>query len=83
MDLREEVRFVVAPSRRGVSPERLGVDGWCPVIRPLVGEGPEYVCPTPSRGRGVGVMVAIPPSHRLFEPRLGATTHRTSARSFS
>ena len=25
-DLREEVRFVVAPCRRGVSPERLGVN---------------------------------------------------------
>ena len=34
-DLREEVRFVVAPCRRGVSPERLGVHGGQIIFDPL------------------------------------------------
>ena len=36
-DLREEVRFVVAPCRRGVSPERLGVNMAHIPARPLAG----------------------------------------------
>ena len=50
-DLREEVRFVVAPCRRGVSPERLGVGNGTRIYTTPCGSdnlffNPEIGCPT-------------------------------------
>ena len=83
-DLREEVRFVVAPTSEGRQPRTTGGLWRAENNRPLAGRTTHPLIlekvVRPARGRGGGG-VADPPSHRLFEPRLGATTNRTSARS--
>ena len=80
-----EVRFVVAPASEGVARTTGGNYG-THIYDPLwVGQNDLNININPRKGcpthKGSWVLVALfTPIHRLYEPRMGATTNRTSSR---